>query len=153
MIEKEELLTLIPHRGKMMMLDRVMRYNLQDKSIEAQYKITEDCLFYDSKEEGVPSWVGFEFLAQAVSAFIGIRDRENGIPPKEGYILGISQMDIGLTFLKNNSIITINSRELESMHPVYVFEGEIFLDGQEVLSGKVAVMEVTEKKKENKGNP
>lgn len=152
MIEKEELLTLVPHRGKMMLLSRVKKYNLMEKSIEVEYDITEDCLFYDDKEEGVPSWVGFEFIAQSISAYIGIRDRENGIPPKEGYILGISHMNIGLTFLRRNSIITISSRELEGMDPVYVFEGEIFLNGQEVLSGKVTVMEVSEEHKLNKGN-
>jgi len=147
MIEKDELLTLIPHRGKMMMLDRIIKYNIQEKCIEAEYNITEECLFYNEKEGGVPSWVSFEFIAQAVSAFIGIRDRENGIPPQEGYILGISQMNIGLTFLKKNSIITINSRELESMHPVYVFKGEILLNGKEAVSGKITVMEVSEEQK------
>ena len=134
------------------MLDRIIKYNLAERSIEAEYDITEDCLFYDDNEKGVPSWVGFELIAQAISAFIGIRDRENGIPPKEGYILGISQMNIGLTFLKNNSIITINSRELDSMHPVYIFEGGLFLNGQEVLSGKITVMEVSEEQKRSKGN-
>jgi len=134
------------------MLDRIIKYNIHEKSIEAEYDITEDCLFYSSKEEGVPSWVGFEFIAQAISAFIGIRDREYGIPPKEGYILGISQMKIGLPFLRKNSIILIKSRELEGMHPVYVFEGEIRLNGQEVLSGKITVMEVSEEHKNGKGN-
>jgi len=147
MIEKDELLNLIPHRGKMMMLDRINKYDIQKKCLEAEYSITEECLFYNDKEGGVPSWVGFEFIAQAISAFIGIRDSENGKPPKEGYILGISQMNIGLYFLKKNSIITINTRELESMHPVYVFEGEILLNGKEVLSGKITVMEVSEEQK------
>jgi predicted hotdog family 3-hydroxylacyl-ACP dehydratase len=147
MIEKDELLTLIPHRGKMMMLDRVKKYDIQEKSIEAEYCITEDCLFYNEEEKGVPAWVGFEFIAQAISAFIGIRDREKGMPPLEGYILGISQMNIGLTFISKNSIITIASRELDSMHPVYIFEGEILLDGHEVLSGKITVMEVNEEQK------
>ena len=130
-----------------MMLDRIIKYNIQEKCIEAEYNITEECLFYNEKEGGVPSWVSFEFIAQAVSAFIGIRDRENGIPPQEGYILGISQMNIGLTFLKKNSIITINSRELESMHPVYVFKGEILLNCKEAVSGKITVMEVSEEQK------
>ena len=150
MIEKEELLNIIPHKGKMMMLDRIKKYCIREKSIEAEYKITEDCLFYNEKEEGVPSWVGFEFIAQAISAFIGIREREKGIPPNEGYILGISQMNISLTFLKKNSIITINSKEIESMYPVYIFQGEIFLNGQEVLSGKITVMEAVDRQNQSK---
>jgi len=149
MIEKEELLTVIPHRGKMMMLDRIIDYNLAEKSIKAEYDITENCLFYDTQCEGVPSWVGFEFIAQAISAFIGLRDRENGIPPKKGYILGVTFMNISLPFLKKNSIILINSKELDNVHPVYVFDGGISVKGKEVLSGKITVMEIDDEKKGN----
>jgi len=152
MIDKQELLTLIPHRGEMMMLSRVIKYDTKEKSIEAEYDITEDCLFFDSAKNGVPSWTGFELIAQAVSAFIGIRDRENGIPPKEGYILGISDMRMGLPILKNNSIITIKSIELDNVHPVYIFDGVIIQDGQEVLAGKITVMEVEKDKEKEREN-
>ena len=145
MIEKEELLTLIPHSGKMMMLDRIINYNLDEKSVEAEYKITDECIFYDDKEEGVPSWAGFEFIAQAVASLIGIKNREKEIPPKEGYIISVSQVNISLPILKKNSIIKIVSRELNSDHPVYIFSGEIFSDGHEALSGKITVMEAVEK--------
>lgn len=142
MIEKEELLSLIPHRGDMMLLDRINKYDMQEKYIEAEYDITEECLFYDKKHSGVPAWAGFEFVAQAISAFIGIRNRENGLPSKEGYILGVSQMEINIPFYKNGSTVKIKSRELENVHPVYVFQGEVLVDDKEALCGKLTVMEV-----------
>jgi len=142
MIDREELCSIIPHSGDMMLLSRIINYDTSSKSIEAEYDITEDCLFYDQQEAGVPSWVGFEFIAQSISAFIGIRDRENGLPPKKGYILGVSQTQIGLPILKTGSIIKIKAKELDNVHPVYVFEGEIHLDDKEVLAGKITVMEI-----------
>jgi len=144
MIDKDGLAEIIPHRGSMMLLNKIVDYNLQEKSIEAQCFITPDCLFYDTDASGVPAWVGFEFIAQAISAFIGIRDRENGLPPKEGFILGVSHMRIDLPFFSKNSIITVKSRELDNVDPVYIFEGEILIDGKEVLAGKLTVMEVYE---------
>jgi len=141
MIEKEELLSVVPHKGKMMMLTRINSFNIEEKSIEAEYHITDECLFFDPVIEGVPTWVGFEFIAQAVSAFIGIRDRYKN-RHKMGYILSVSQMCMGLPFFKADSIITIKSREVDGMSPVYIFQGEIFLDGKKIVEGKITVMDV-----------
>ena len=145
MIESEELLTLMPHRGRMFLISRVIKYDSGERSIEAEYDITEDCLFYDSLADGVPAWAGFEFIAQAISAIIGIEVREKGLSPKKGYILGISQTQISIPYFKTGSTLTIKSRELDGVDPVYIFTGEIFLNDREVLSGKLTVMDVYDK--------
>jgi len=145
MIEKEELLSLIPHRGKMLLLTRVNGYNVEERVIEAEYHITEECLFYDSEAAGVPAWAGFEFIAQAICAFSGIRGKESGHPPKIGFILAVSQVQIGLPFFKAESIITIKAKEIENLAPVYVFEGELFLDEKKILGGKLTVLDVDDK--------
>jgi predicted hotdog family 3-hydroxylacyl-ACP dehydratase len=148
MIEKEELLSLIPHRGRMLLLDGVKWYNLQEQSLEAESRITEDCLFYDSAAAGIPAWVGFEFLAQAVSALTGIGCRERGEPSKIGFILGVSQVQIRYPFFKTGSIIAIKVKEIERMASLSVFFGEIFLEDEKVLEGKLTVMDVDDEKAE-----
>ena len=142
MIEKEELLSIMPHRGKMLLLTKVNEYDLKNESIEAEYHLTEDCLFYDPAAAGVPAWVGFELIAQAVSAFMGIKTRAKGEPVKIGFILGVSQVQMGLSFFKTGSIILIKAQEFECMDPLYMYKGEIFIDGEKVLEGKLTVMEV-----------
>jgi predicted hotdog family 3-hydroxylacyl-ACP dehydratase len=142
MIEKEELLSIMPHRGRMLLLTKVNEYDLKNESIEAEYHLTEDCLFYDPAAAGVPAWVGFELIAQAVSAFMGIKTRARGEPVKIGFILGVSQVQMGLSFFKTGSIILIKAQEFECMDPLYMYKGEIFIDGEKVLEGKLTVMEV-----------
>jgi len=146
MIEKEEMLSIMPHRGKMLLLSKVNEYNLQEESIEAEYHLTEDCLFYDPAAGGVPAWVGFEFIAQTVSAYMGIKTRARGEPIKIGFILGVSQMRIGLSLFKTGSIIVIKAKEFECMDPLYIYKGEIFIEGKKVLEGKLTVMEVDDEK-------
>ena len=141
MIEKEELLSIIPHRGKMLLLDKVNSYNLEERSIETEYQITEGCIFYDSEAGGVPAWAGFEFIAQSISAFSGIRGKKKGGAPKIGFILAVSKLQMDLPFLKSGSIITIKTKEIENLAPVYVFEGEIYLDGKRVTIGSLTVMD------------
>jgi predicted hotdog family 3-hydroxylacyl-ACP dehydratase len=146
MIEKEELLTIMPHRGRMSLLTKINEYDLNEESIEAEYHLTEDCLFYDPSAGGVPAWVGFEFIAQAVSAYMGIKTRIRGEPVKIGFILGVSGVRIGLPFFKAGSIIVIKAKEYENMDPLYIYTGEIFIEGRKVLEGKLTVMEVDNEK-------
>jgi len=141
MIENEELLSIIPHRGKMLLLSKVTNYNTEERTIEAEYRITKDCLFYDSAIAGVPSWVGFEFIAQAICALSGIRNREKGGLPKIGFILSISQVQIAIPFLKTESIVVIKAKEIERADSVYAFLGEIILEGRPVLKGKLTVFD------------
>ncbi|MCL2270515.1 MAG: hypothetical protein FWC24_04135 [Treponema sp.] len=142
MVEKEELLAALPHRGRMLLLNKIREYNTKVMSVEAEYCITEDCLFYDSAAQGVPAWVGFEFIAQAISALTGIRDIENGVQPKIGFILGVSQVRIELPFFRTGAILTIKANQIETMDSLYVFMGEIIFGDKKVIDGKITVMEV-----------
>ena len=141
-INKEALLSIVPHRGRMLLLSGVKSYNLNERTIEAECHISEDCLFYDPAVMGVPAWAGFEFIAQAISAFSGIRDLENGVPPKMGFILSVSSMRIELPFFKAGSTVQIKAKEAAHMDLVFNYDGEILLEGKKVLEGKITVMEI-----------
>ncbi|WP_461245924.1 ApeP family dehydratase [Treponema sp. R6D11] len=145
MIEKEELQTLIPHKGKMMLLDRVIEYDIEH-SIRAEYNITKNCLFYDPALEGVPSWVGFEFMAQAISVLTGIRKREKGEKPNIGFILSIPSMRMEIPVFKNNDLIEVRLKESDCTDLIYTFEGEVFLKDKKVMEGSLMVMEVNDER-------
>ena len=144
MIEKEELETLIPHRGKMLLLSRVNEYNLKEGTLSAEYHVSESCIFYDPAAGGVPSWAGFEFIAQAISAYSGIRNREMGIKPKMGFILSIPLVQIEIPVYKPGSRIVLNVVEKDRTGLIYTFEGNAYLDGKKAMEGKLMVMEINE---------
>jgi len=145
LIEKEELQTLIPHKGKMMLLSRVIEYDIEH-SIRAEYDINKDCLFYDHNLDGVPAWVGFEFMAQAISALTGIRNRERGNKPKMGFILSIPCMRMEIPLFKNGSSVEVRARETDCTDMIYTFEVEAFLKDRKVMEGKLMVMEISDEK-------
>ena len=62
--------TWVPHRGGMSLLDDVVRCD--DESIEARVRVPADGLF--NGDDGVPAWVGIEYMAQAVAAWSGARN-------------------------------------------------------------------------------
>lgn len=68
---------LVPHSGKMSLLDNIVEYG--DDWLSAEVCITADSMFAD--EKGVPGWVGLEYMAQAVAAYAGLQERLNGGRP------------------------------------------------------------------------
>jgi len=145
LIEQEELQTIIPHKGRMLLLDRVLEYDIEH-SILAEYDITEDCLFYDPLLDGVPSWAGFEFIAQTVSALTGIRKREKGEKPNMGFILSIPSMRMEIPFFRNGSSVKIRVEEIDCTDMIYTFEGAAFVKGKKVIEGKLMVMEIDDER-------
>ena len=134
MIEKDELVSLIPHKGKMLLLSRVIEYNLKERNLYAEYHITGDCLFYDPAIDGVPAWVGFEFMAQAISVLSGFKARAS-------FIMSVSSIKIELPVFKAGSIAEIKVTESGSMDTVYTFDGEIFVEGKKAMKAKLTVMD------------
>lgn len=142
LIEKEEIETILPHRGKMMLLSRVTDYHISGK-VRAEYDITQSCLFYDAEAGGVPSWVGFEFMAQTISAYSGLRDRE-GIKPKIGFILSVPSIEIYVPLFTAGKPVDIYMEMIDRVDLVYTFEGYILYEGKKAMEGKIMVMEIDE---------
>ena len=140
MIEKEDPAFLIPHKGRMLLLSRINEYNLEERSLSAEYDITRDCLFYDPLIGGVPSWVAFEFLAQSIAALSGISSRLKGEKPKIGFILSVSSLQMDIPFFPAGSTVEIRVKESSNLDQVSNFDGEAFLEGRKVLEGKLMVM-------------
>jgi predicted hotdog family 3-hydroxylacyl-ACP dehydratase len=148
LIEQEELQTLIPHKGKMMLLDRIIEYDIEH-SIRAEYNVTRDCIFYDPVLDGVPAWVGFEFMAQAISALTGIRKRAKGEKPNIGFILSIPSIRMEIPLFKNGSSVEVHVEEIDCTDMISTYVGWAFLENKKVMEGKLMVMEVSDDKFKN----
>jgi len=147
-IEKNELLSIIPHKGKMVLLNRITAYDLENQTIEAEYDITKECIFYDPQIEGVPTWAGFEFIAQSIAAISGIREKSKNKPPRLGFVLGLSQVFINTPYFKLGSIVKIKTKEIENEYPIMYFTGELFVNDQKIFSGRLTVMEIDDEQKQ-----
>lgn len=75
---------LVPHSGKMSLLTRILDYG--DDWLQAEVEITRESLFADA--QGVPAWIGLEYMAQAIAAYSGLQERLHGGQPKIGFLLG-----------------------------------------------------------------
>ena len=141
-IERDELITILPHKGKMFLLTRVVAYDTIWRNLSAEYAITEDCLFYDPALSGVPTWVSFEFMAQSIAGLSGITSREKGEPPKMGCILSVSNMEIRAPLLPAGTTVQIRVQEEYAADGIFTFTCTVFLEDAEAASAKLTVMDV-----------
>ncbi len=120
---------LIPHAGRMILLDRLVAYN--DESISTEVVIYEDSQFYE--KGGVPAWVGIEYMAQTVSAYVGMQRALKNLEPRVGFLVGARK------YLSSVSTFSLGKRLLISAQPSFqaenglgVFECRIKGDGIEI---------------------
>ena len=155
MIEKEELATILPHQGRMLLLSRIIEYSMEERFLRAEYDITEDCLFYDPVIKGVPAWVSFEFLAQAIASVSGLWSISKGEKPKMGFILSVSSMKIDIPFFSLGTTVELTVSVTDNMDQVFNFDAEASIEGKKYVQAKLTVMEAEEEQiklllKENK---
>ncbi|MBK8817408.1 MAG: hotdog family protein [Methylococcaceae bacterium] len=103
MIDYNDVASLIPHSGQLVLLDKVVEFN--DEKLVAEMTVRDDGLFGDEKV--VPAWVGIEYMAQAIGAYAGIKSKLAGEPIKLGYLLGTRRFSSNVASFVVGTALTI----------------------------------------------
>jgi len=82
--ERYEVAELVPHRGRMSLLDAIVEYG--EDWLRASVTPAPGAAF--ATAHGMPGWVGIEYMAQAASAFGGIEQVQRGESPSIGLLIG-----------------------------------------------------------------
>ena len=129
---------LVPHSGAMSLLTRVIGHG--DDWLEAEVDITQASTFAET--DGVPTWIGVEYLAQAIAAFSGVQQRKQAAAPKVGFLLGTRKYEVNKTFFNNGLTVKLRvERDMVGDNGLHVFNG--FLTGPDGLqaTAKLSVFE------------
>jgi len=137
---------LVPHKGKMFLLDRIRDYDLNEKSITTEIDITRDNLFYEEELGGVPVWVAFEYMAQSVSALSGIYGRAKGEKPKTGFILSVNGFKADVPVFKQGKTVVVNVQEKIRVDQAVTFDGVAMVGNKVVVTAKINTVEVDDSK-------
>ena len=143
-IEKEALSALLPHKGKMFLLDRITSWNTDEWTLESETALSEQFMFYDAASGGVPAWAAFELMAQSVSALTSIDAKIHGFPVNMGMILSVAAMHFDRPLLAAGSTACVRVHRDAAVDNVYSFTGTLLIDGAVCASGKITVMEKTD---------
>lgn len=128
----------VPHRGTMLFLHRLC-YSDDDRVV-VEADIRADHVF--SSDTGVPSWIGIEYMAQAIAAWAGCRALRNGQPVRPGFLLGTRRYQCALSQFAFDSKLRIEAcRELFGDNGMGMFTCRIFAGEEEIACANVSVFE------------
>jgi len=114
----------LPHRAPMILIDSLESY--ESDCCICQVTITQESPFYDYKLAGVPSYIGSEYMAQAIAAFAGANALDNKHKVKIGFLLGSRKYKTFKPTFLLNTRLTIKIKELyQEESGLSVFECEI----------------------------
>jgi predicted hotdog family 3-hydroxylacyl-ACP dehydratase len=136
----------VPHRGPMNLLDDVE--HCDDHAIVARVRVPAGGLFHGA--DGVPAWVGIEYMAQAVAAWSGARARAGGGSPRIGYLLGSRRYEAAVpAFGVGAELRVFASCELMSDNGLGMFDCRIEQDGRVLASARLSVFEPPDQDQED----
>jgi len=128
----------LPHSGAMVLLDRLLDAGAED--LLAEVTIRPDSLFCDG--QGVPAWVGVEYMAQAIAAYAGYAAQLRGEAVKIGFLLGTRRYEAGCPVFAVGSVLQVHvQRLLEADNGVGSFECRIHAAGQQLASATITVFQ------------
>lgn len=114
----------LPHKEPMILIDSLESYD--SDSCICQVTITKESPFYDDTLAGVPSYIGSEYMAQAIAAFAGANALDNKSKVTIGFLLGSRKYKTFKPAFLLNTRLTIKVKELyQEESGLSVFECEI----------------------------
>lgn len=126
----------LPHSDVMVLLDRLLEVG--PENLCAEVVIRSDSLFCDG--HGVGSWIGVEYMAQAVAAYAGYTARLRGAPVKVGFLLGTRRYEVSSPHFPIGSVLRVHVQKiLQADNGIGSFECRILRDEQQVANATITV--------------
>lgn len=116
------IIDVIPHGQPMSLLDSIEDYS--ENGLVAMVTITEDSLFCES--DGVPAWVGVEYMGQAVAAYAGVSARRSNQPVKIGFLVSTRRYESPCSYFPVGTVLAVSVNQItENMTGLQVFDCKI----------------------------
>ena len=130
---KYPIVDVIPHKYPMILIDSIGQYD--EETCCCQVTITEGSPFYNSDKKGVPSYIGCEYMAQAIAAFAGAQALDLDESVQIGFLLGSRKYKTFQPYFNLEETLTITLKELyREESGLRVFECEIINNLKDVVA-------------------
>ena len=132
---------LVPHRGTMSWLDRIL--SVDTERVVAEADIAEDSLFL--RDGQLAAWIGIEYMAQTIAAWAGHRAHREGRAVALGFLVGTRRYDVHRQSFKVGECLRIEANcELMADNGLGMFACRILVGGELAASANLSVFEPPE---------
>jgi predicted hotdog family 3-hydroxylacyl-ACP dehydratase len=142
-IERPDIANYLPHKDAMLLLDRIIDYDLEKELLVSEVDIGITDLFYDRTLAGVPAWTGFEYMAQSIAALSGVHARTVlGAEPKIGFIMSIRNFETKVPAYSAGETVRTRVSQIFRDESVVAFDCSISVGDAIVTTAVVNAIEV-----------
>lgn len=99
---------LIPHREPMLLLNNIL--DVGEKSSSAEIIISRASSFF-MDGEGVPSWIGVEYMGQTAALIAGYQLKQGTVTPHLGLLLGTRKYEAFTPWFREGDILIVSCQE------------------------------------------
>ena len=132
--------TLVPHSGEMVLLERVV--SADEENLCAEVRIHAGSVL--ATGQGVGSWVGIEYMAQAIAAHAGWLAGRRGDAVKVGFLLGSRKYEASVPYFAPGSVLRVHvHRVLQAENGLGAFDCRIELADAPAGAASLATATVT----------
>lgn len=139
MRNKKEMEEILPHKLPMVLIDRVVSYDLEQLELIAEVDINPEVMFFDNELNQVPTYVGMEYMAQTIGALSGVYAKLKNNPIKLGFVIGASNYECFVPGFKNGECLTIKIAQLFFNSELGAFDCAIIRDGKTLAAAQLNV--------------
>lgn len=135
----------IPHKGKMLLIDKIENIDFENKTIIVSATINEENIFYEAN--GIESYIFVEYVAQSCAAYNSFcqNNHENNQENQNeriGFILNIKSVNCYKDKVKSGEIIFIKAKETLRDSNIAYYDGEVFYQNDDkIMDCSIMVME------------
>ena len=132
----------IKHTKDWSVLDGVLSFDFEKKAIRCFANIDAESVFYESGYDGICSYTGFEFIAQACGVYYGLEARlVHKQPPKFGFVLRVNNLECTEMIIPAGKTAVIYAKESLRDGPFAYFDGEVYVDDRLITKATLMLME------------
>lgn len=146
-VPAEELINLLPHKGKMFLLDHLTQHDTVARTLESESLVTKNHIFYDEALDGIPSHVAFELIAQSISALSGVTGCERGEPAKPGFLLSLQNYQAHAESFKAGTSVHCVIKKIDELENMMTYSGAAYSSEdpeKPIVETVITVMETTD---------
>lgn len=140
-IEKDVLESVAPHKSPMLLLDRIVNFDLDSFSCESEVFITPESMFFKPDDNIVPIWICFEYMAQTIAALSGISSVMKHEEPKVGFIMAVRDFKPSSRGFVHGTCVSIKVKQIFREGLVVAFSCTAAVDGLLVAEGIINAIE------------
>lgn len=133
----------VPHDAPMILIEQLVEYS--DETSTCSVTITPQSPFYNEQIEGVPSYIGIEYMAQSIAAYAGALANDINEAVRIGFLIGTRKYKTHEARFSKNSKLTIYVHKLyQDESGLSVFECQISENKKILCDAKINVFQPEE---------